>query len=88
MRASVHSTCDFTLDDSKPRNSTRPIANLWSPLALAVLAPIVLNILAFHVFLAPDGTVIALVLLAFELYLAWAYRAAFRPMLAMRVRPS
>ena len=54
------------------------------PLALALLAPVLVNIIAFHVFLAPAGLVIPLVLLALEIYLAWIYRAAFAPMLQGR----
>jgi uncharacterized membrane protein YphA (DoxX/SURF4 family) len=54
------------------------------PLALAVLAPIVVNIVAFHLFLAPSGMALPLALLAAELYLAWIYRAAFAPMLRAR----
>jgi putative oxidoreductase len=53
-------------------------------LALAVLAPIVINIVAFHLFLAPSGAALALAVLAAELYLAWTYRAAFAPMLKVR----
>jgi uncharacterized membrane protein YphA (DoxX/SURF4 family) len=58
------------------------------PLALTLLAPIVVNIVFFHAFLAPAGIVVPLVVFALEVYLAWAYRAAFRPMLAARVAPS
>ena len=50
-------------------------------LALAVLAPIVINIVGFHLFLAPAGLALPLAVLAAELYLAWTYRAAFAPML-------
>ena len=57
------------------------LANRFVPLALVVLMPIVLNILAFHLFLAPDGTGMAVVILAVELYLAWVYREAFAPLL-------
>jgi uncharacterized membrane protein YphA (DoxX/SURF4 family) len=53
-------------------------------LALAVLAPIVINIVGFHLFLAPSGIALALAVLAAELYLAWTYRAAFAPMLQAR----
>ncbi|WP_437964433.1 DoxX family protein [Sorangium sp. So ce260] len=60
------------------------LSNRYVPLALALLAPIVVNIVAFHTFLTPPNPV-AWVLLALELYLAFAYRAAFRPMLAARV---
>ncbi|SRR6266542_820894 len=61
--------------------------NRFVPLALALLAPVVVNIVAFHAFLAPAGLGLALVVLLLELYLAWAYRKSFRPMLAMRSTP-
>jgi uncharacterized membrane protein YphA (DoxX/SURF4 family) len=57
------------------------------PLALVLLAPVLVNIVAFHVFLASEGLEIAVVLLAVEIGLAWAYRAAYRPLLAARVAP-
>ncbi len=60
------------------------LANVFVPLALVVLMPIVLNILAFHLFLAPDGTGLAVVILAVQLYLAWVYRQAFAPLLTAR----
>jgi uncharacterized membrane protein YphA (DoxX/SURF4 family) len=60
------------------------LSNRFVTLALAVLAPIVINIVGFHLFLAPSGLVLPLALLAAELYLAWTYRAAFAPMLKAR----
>jgi uncharacterized membrane protein YphA (DoxX/SURF4 family) len=60
------------------------LANRFVPLALAVLAPIVVNIVGFHLFLAPAGMALPLGLLAAQLYLAWTYRAAFAPMLQAR----
>jgi uncharacterized membrane protein YphA (DoxX/SURF4 family) len=51
------------------------------PLTLAVVAPIIVNILGFHLFLEPSGLPVPLAMLAAELYLAWTYRAAFAPML-------
>jgi hypothetical protein len=60
------------------------LANRFVPLALALLAPVILNIIAFHAFLVPSGLPAALVVLALEIYLAWRYRKAFGPMLAMR----
>jgi hypothetical protein len=62
------------------------LANRFVPLALAVLAPVLINIVACHAFLMPDGSGLALLLLALELYLAWAYRRAFAPMLAARAK--
>ena len=60
------------------------LSNRFVTLSLAVLAPIVINIVGFHLFLAPSGMVLPLALLAAELYLAWTYRAAFAPMLQAR----
>jgi uncharacterized membrane protein YphA (DoxX/SURF4 family) len=60
------------------------LLNRFVPLALVLIAPIVVNILAFHVFLAPSGIPLAVVVLTLEVHLAWAYRKAYRPMLAMR----
>ncbi|HVR03991.1 MAG TPA: DoxX family protein [Polyangia bacterium] len=57
------------------------LSGRFVPLALAVVAPIVINIVGFHLFLAPSGLPLAVALLATELYLAWMYRAAFAPML-------
>ncbi len=64
------------------------LAGRFVPLALALLAPIVVNILFFHAFLAPAGIVLPLVVLALEIYLAWAYRGVYRPMLAARPAPT
>lgn len=64
------------------------LLNRFVPLALALLAPVVVNIVAFHLFLAPSGLVIALVVLVLELYLAWAYRKSYCPMLAARTTPN
>ena len=57
------------------------LSNRFVPLALTVLAPIVVNIAAFHVFLAPSPVMVAL-LLGLQVYLAWVHRAAFRGVLA------
>ena len=57
------------------------------PLALALLAPVVVNIVLFHAFLAPSGIAVPLVVLALEVFLAWSYRSAFRPMLRAQVAP-
>jgi uncharacterized membrane protein YphA (DoxX/SURF4 family) len=63
------------------------LSNCFVPLALALIAPVIVNIVAFHAFLEPSGSFMAGVVLVLELYLAWAYRRAFLPMLAMRVKP-
>lgn len=60
------------------------LLNRFVPLALVVLAPVVVNIVAVHLVLAPSGLVMALVVLGLQLYLAWVHRAAFRPLLTAR----
>lgn len=64
------------------------LLNRFVPLALTVLAPVILNIVLFHAFLMPAGMLIPIVIVVLEIYLAWAYRSAFRPMLATRVTPA
>jgi hypothetical protein len=60
------------------------LSNRFVPLALALIAPIVVNIFAFHAILAPAGMALPVIIVALEAYLAWTYRDAFRPMLAAR----
>jgi uncharacterized membrane protein YphA (DoxX/SURF4 family) len=60
------------------------LCNRFVPLALIVLAPVVVNIVAFHLWLAPSGMGLALAVLGLELYLAWAHRQAFAPLLEAR----
>lgn len=64
------------------------LTNRFTALALVLIAPVVVNIFAFHAFLAPSGLVVASVLVAFELYLAWAHRSAYRSVLAVRATPA
>jgi len=64
------------------------LSNRFVPLALAVLAPNVVNILLFHAVLAPGGVVIALFVLALELFTAWSYRDAYASMLHARTAPT
>ncbi len=60
------------------------LSNRFVPLALALLAPVVVNSVAFHVALAPAGLPMALALLVLEVGLALAYRDAYRSMLMAR----
>ena len=64
------------------------LAGVRVPFALTLLAPIIVNIAAFHLFLAPGNYAVVGLVLAAELYLAWSYRAAFAPMLARRAQPA
>ena len=63
------------------------LINRFVPLALALIAPILVGILTFHLTMQPAGIVPGAFLSLLELYLAWAYRDAFRAMLKARVSP-
>src|ERR1051325_2564408 len=63
------------------------LTNRFVPLALTLLAPIVVGILTFHIAMAMATIGPGIVVLVMELYLVWVYRGAFRPMLAGKVAP-
>lgn len=63
------------------------LLNRFVPLALALIAPIIVNIIVFHIFLEPSGLPVAFVVLTLEVYLAWAYRKTYRSMLVMQANP-
>jgi len=62
------------------------LANRFVPLALIVLAPVVVNIALFHAFLTPTDVSVAAVVLVLELGLAVAYRRAFAELFVARTR--
>ncbi len=58
------------------------LTNLYVPLALVLLAPIIINIFCFHLFMNPAGWVIGIypvgvTIVVAELALAWFYRQYF-----------
>lgn len=61
------------------------LVNRYVPLALALLAPVIVNIVAFHAFLLPSGLVMAAIVFTLEVHLAITYRAVYRSMLTARV---
>ena len=58
------------------------------PLALVILTPVIVHIVEFHLFLAPGGLGLAIVVAALGVFLAWAHRAAYRPLFAAPGLPS
>lgn len=62
------------------------VFNRFVPLALVLLAPFLVNSLAFHAFLESSGLPTAVIFVALELYLAWTYRAAYRPLFVARTQ--
>ena len=56
------------------------LIGFFVPLTLVVLAPISIHILLFHTILTPSGAPMGIVILALNLYLAWAYRDHYKPL--------
>jgi putative oxidoreductase len=52
------------------------------PLALTILAPIIVNICLFHILLMPHGFVPAIIVTILEITLLFAYYRSFLPLLA------
>ena len=59
------------------------LVNRFVPLALTLLAPVVVNILLYHALLWPHGAALALVALLLEAVLLAAYFRSFLPLRAM-----
>ncbi len=50
----------------------------YVPLGLVILAPIIVNILLFHLLLAPKGILPGVIVAVLEVFLIWGYRRSFR----------
>jgi uncharacterized membrane protein YphA (DoxX/SURF4 family) len=57
---------------------------LFVPLALAILAPIILNIFLYHLFLAPAGIVVAILILLIYVALIAAYSTTYYALLKLK----
>ena len=64
------------------------LAGFGVPLALVLLAPIVVNIFLVHVFLDTGGLAMGIIVLVLEIFLAWAYRDSFKGVLDFGAKPS
>lgn len=60
------------------------LSNRFVSLALILLAPFLVNAMAFHIFLEPGGRIVTGIFFGCEIYLLWAYRVSYRPMLVAR----
>lgn len=54
------------------------LTGLFVPLAIVVLFPITVNIVCVHLFLAPEGMPMALIILLVHLYLAYSYKESYK----------
>jgi uncharacterized membrane protein YphA (DoxX/SURF4 family) len=60
------------------------LIGVFVPVGLTILAGIIFNIWMFHLLLAPAGIGPAIVVTIIEVYLIWAYRAAFAGLFTSR----
>ena len=49
----------------------------WVPLGLTLLGPVIVNILCFHILMAPAGLPLAIVVSLLALFLLWRHREHF-----------
>ena len=63
------------------------LANRYVPLALAVLAPVIVNILCFHAFMAPSGLPLALFVAVLWALIFVDVRPAFTGLFQSRLQP-
>ena len=61
---------------------TLALTGIFVPFALVLLAPVIVNILLFHLFLDPAGIGPGLLVALCELVLAWHHRRSFRGLFA------
>jgi putative oxidoreductase len=61
------------------------LLNRYVPLALTLLAPVIVNIVLFHIFMAPSGLPLAMVVTALWMLTAHQVRSVFAGLLDQRV---
>jgi uncharacterized membrane protein YphA (DoxX/SURF4 family) len=54
----------------------------WTPLGLTLVGPVIVNIVCFHVLMAPAGLPMAIVVSVLAVFLLWNYRQNFAGILA------
>lgn len=64
------------------------IAGAFVPLALTLVAPVIVNIALYHLYLDSNGWWIAATVTLLEVFLAVAYRDAFKGLFQVRTSPS
>ncbi len=60
------------------------VTGYYVPLAIVVIAPVIINIFLFHAFVDTQGLAVGVALVLANVFLAYAYRDKFRPLLAAR----
>jgi hypothetical protein len=63
------------------------IVNRFVPLGLAILGPVIVNILSYHLFMSMQGIPVAILVAILWLFLFYAYREYFSSLLVQRAQP-
>jgi putative oxidoreductase len=61
------------------------LSGRFVPLATVMIFPVTLNIFFFHIFVAPEGVVTGVIVLAMNLFLAYACRKNYQTLLAAKI---
>lgn len=64
------------------------LVNRFVPLATVVIAPVVVNIVLFHLFLDPTGIPVAILVATLNVLLGVAYKSSFAGLLEANARPA
>jgi uncharacterized membrane protein YphA (DoxX/SURF4 family) len=64
------------------------LSGRWMPLGLTLLGPVIVNIVCFHVLMAPAGLPMAIVVSLLALFLLWRYREHFAGLVKNAPTPS
>lgn len=59
------------------------LSNRYVPLALTLIAPVIFNILLFHIFMAPSGLPLAFLVAILWALVAWPLRSVYAPLFEM-----
>ena len=60
----------------------------WTPLGLALVGPVIVNIVCFHALMAPAGLPIAIAASALAVFLLWRHRGNFAGLLKAPADPA
>ncbi len=60
------------------------LSGVFVPLGAVLLAPIVVNILLYHIYIAPGGELMTAILIIGEITLAWAYRDRYKSLFTIQ----
>ncbi|HEY1470467.1 MAG TPA: hypothetical protein VGF61_15600 [Candidatus Acidoferrum sp.] len=64
------------------------LINRYVPLALTILGAVIVNIISYHVFMAPAGVSLAVLVTILWAFLFYSYRQHFTTLFAQRAQPN